>query len=148
MNAIGLYRIDHWIWRKKIPFIPKIIHHCIFLLFNSHIPASCLIGKGTRFVYGAMAVVVHSNAMIGENCIVGTCVTIGGKSGGVPKIGNNVYMATGCKILGGIAIGSNVVIGANAVVVNDIPDNCVAAGVPAKIIRRNIDIKQFCKIEG
>ena len=77
MNAIGLYRIEHWCYLKKIPIFPKLIHSLIFLLFNSHIPASCTIGKGTRFGYGAIGVVIHSNAIIGKNCIIGTNVTIG-----------------------------------------------------------------------
>ncbi len=54
---------------------------------------------------------------------------------GVPSIGNNVYISAGSRILGGINIGSNVIIGANSVVINDVPDNCIVAGVPAKVIR-------------
>lgn len=69
--------------------------------------------------------------MIGQN------TTIGGRSGHyeVPKIGDNVDICAGARVLGPITIGNNVVIGANAVVINDIPDNAVVAGVPAKIIR-------------
>ena len=64
MNAISFYRIEHWLWKKKIPFFPKIIHHIIFLMFNSHIPASCLIGKGSKFAYGGMGVVIHAHCII------------------------------------------------------------------------------------
>lgn len=83
--------------------------------------------------------------MIGENCIIGTNVTIGGRSyiEKVPVIGNNVYIGTGAKILGDVVIGNNCVIGANAVVVKHVPDNCVVAGVPASIIKENIDIKDY-----
>lgn len=55
----------------------------------------------------------------------------------MPIIGNNVYIATGAKILGPIKIGNNVTIGANSVVIKDVPDNMVVAGVPAKIININ-----------
>ncbi len=69
-------------------------------------------------------------------------MTIGGRSGkeNVPVIGNDVYIATGAKILGDIKVGNNVIIGANAVVIKDVPDNCVVAGVPAKIIKQNSNI--------
>lgn len=137
MNAISLYRIEHWFWKRKIPILPTFIHHIIFLIFNSHIPASCVIGQGSRFAYGAIGVVLHTRCVIGNNCIIGTNVTIGGKNGALnpPVIGNNVYIATGAKVLGNIIIEDNVVIGANAVVVRDVPRNAVVAGVPAKIIK-------------
>ena len=136
MNAIGLYRIEHWCYLKKIPIFPKLIHSLIFLLFNSHIPASCTIGKGTRFGYGAIGVVIHSNAIIGKNCIIGTNVTIGGRGRpGVPIIGDNVYISTGAKVLGPLNIGNNVTIGANAVVITDVVDNAIVGGVPARILK-------------
>ena len=135
MNAIHFYRIERWFY-GKVPFMASIIHHIIFLLFNSHIPGSCLIGKGTRFAYGAIGIVLHADCKIGKNCIIGTNVTIGGRGRkGVPVIGDNVYIATGAKVLGPITIGDNVVIGANAVVINDVPANVVVAGIPAKIIK-------------
>ncbi len=73
--------------------------------------------------------------------MIGTNVTIGGKSRWyeVPIIGDNVDISTGAKILGPVRIGNNVIIGANAVVVKDVPDNCVVAGIPAQIIQTNIN---------
>lgn len=137
MNAINIYRIEHWLWKKRIPILPKIIHHFMFLMFNSHIPASCVIGKGTRFAYGGIGVVIHANCVIGDNCTIGTNVTIGGRSGRVnpPIIGNNVYISTGAKVLGDINIEDNVIVGANSVVIKDVPRNAVVAGVPSKIIK-------------
>lgn len=58
------------------------------------------------------------------------------RGGGIPTIGNNVEFGAGCKVLGEIKIGNNVIIGANAVVVHDVPNNCVVVGVPARIIRQ------------
>ncbi len=89
--------------------------------------------------------VIHSRAVIGKNCIIGANVTIGGKSRWyeVPVIGDTVDIATGAKILGPIRIGNNVTIGANAVVVKDVPDNCIVAGIPAKIIKTNVNPEEM-----
>ena len=59
---------------------------------------------------------------------------------GKPVIGNNVLFGVGCKVIGKIKIGDNVIIGANAVVTHDVPDNVVVAGIPAKILRNNTPI--------
>ncbi|GAA0810217.1 exopolysaccharide biosynthesis acetyltransferase VpsG [Colwellia asteriadis] len=140
-----LYRIGHKLHQYKIPLIPKVINALIRLIHNCAIYSETTIGKGTIFGYGGIGVVIHKRSIIGSNCIIGTNVTIGGrsKSLGVPIIGNNVYIATGAKILGDLTIGDNSVIGANAVVINNVAANCVAAGVPAKIIKTNIDINDF-----
>lgn len=120
--------------------MPKLLYWLTFLLYNSSIPYRAKIGRGTVFAYGGMGVVIHERSVIGEDCIIGQQVTIGGKSGArsPPIIGNRVYIAAGAKIIGDIKIGNNCVIGANSVVMADIPDNSVVAGVPARIIRENI----------
>lgn len=140
MNAIGLYRLGHWCYKRKIPIIPKITKGLIFLLFNSVVPYSADIGKDSRFSYGAIGVVVHSRAIIGERVIIGQGVTIGRSldPDDIPIIRNDVYISAGSRVIGKIEIGSNVIIGANSVVNKNVPDNCIVAGVPAKIIR-NID---------
>jgi serine O-acetyltransferase len=75
---------------------------------------------------------------IGENCFINQQVTIGYKDKmNSPTIGNNVVIASGSKVIGGVTIGDNVTIGANAVVVKNVPENCVVVGVPAYIIKRN-----------
>jgi serine O-acetyltransferase len=136
-NSVHFYRLGHFLYTYRIPLLPKIIELIIFLLYNSKIPSSCEIGKGTLLSYGGIGVVLHARCKVGNNVDIGTNVTIGGRSGhyDVPIIGNNVYIATGAKILGPIKIGSNVIIGANAVVINDVPDNVTVAGIPAKIIK-------------
>lgn len=117
----------------------------MYLLFNSSVPASVKIGRDTKFAYGGIGVVIHARAVIGNNCLIGQNVTIGGKSGWheVPIIGDNVEISAGARILGPVRIGNNVIIGANAVVVKDVPDNCIVAGIPAKIIKENITLHDF-----
>ena len=136
-----VYKINRFLFKCKIPILPKLIYIMQYLLFNSSLPASVKIGKGTKLAYGGIALVIHARAVIGKNCTIGQCSTIGGRSKhyDVPTIGDNVYMGAGAKVLGPIKIGSNVVIGAGSVVLKDVPDNCVVAGVPAKIIRAEIE---------
>lgn len=93
------------------------------------------IGFGIKiFHYGS--IVVNSKVRIGDNFCVYPGVCIGRTAdGGVPKIGNNVTFFTNSAAYGGITIGNNVTVAPNAVVTHDIPDNCIVAGVPAKIIK-------------
>lgn len=84
--------------------------------------------------------VMHARTVVGKNCMIGQGVTIGGKSGWyeVPVIGDNVIINAGSKIIGPVRIGNNVEIGANSVVVKDVPSNCVVAGIPARILKSNM----------
>lgn len=136
MNAIHFYRAANWCYKKKIPFIPTLIKFIIFILFNSVIPKECSIGKKSRFMYGAIGVVIHHKAIIGDNVAIGQGITIGRKlKDAAPVIGNDVYISAGSRILGDISIGNNVIIAANSVVIHDVPSNTVVAGVPAKVIK-------------
>jgi serine O-acetyltransferase len=136
MNAIALYRIGRWLYRHRIPILPTLIYQLTKLIFNSVVPPSCEIGSGTQLSYGGIGVVLHSACRIGSGVMIGTNTTIGGNFGaGVPTIGNNVYIAPGARVLGNVKVGDNVIIGANSVVLRDVPSNSVAAGSPARILR-------------
>jgi len=85
-------------------------------------------------------VVIHKHAQIGQRCVIRAQVIVGGarpgdEARGVPVIGNDVVLGVGAKILGPVRIGDRAMIGANAVVIDDVPDDTVVAGVPARIIR-------------
>lgn len=100
-----------------------------------------IIGEGLCLPH-PNGIILHGGAIIGKNCTILQQVTIGnniakGKDN-LAVIGDNVTISAGAKIIGPCVIGNNVIIGANAVVVKDIPDNCVVGGVPAKIISRNV----------
>ena len=85
-------------------------------------------------------IVIHPNCKIGPNCLIFQQVTLGsneaGMITGVPTLGGSVDVGAGAKILGPINIGDNAVIGANAVVLADVPANAVAVGIPARVILR------------
>jgi serine O-acetyltransferase len=94
------------------------------------------IGSGLYIQHGDSSIIAAKK--IGGNCWINQGVTIGYTSKGEsPEIGNQVTINAGAKVLGPIKVGNNVVIGANAVVVKNVPDNCTVVGVPAYIIKRN-----------
>ena len=142
--AVAVYRFGRWVRGARIPVISFLFKIVAFLLFKLteiiagiSLPASADIGKG--FYVGHFGgIILHSDVKMGENCSIGPGVLIGTRglgNTGVPVIGNNVYIGSGAKILGGIKIGDNVKIGANTVVLSEVPDGATAAGVPAKIIK-------------
>ena len=105
------------------------------IVCGADIPLNSNLGGGL-IIRHPNGIVIHPDAIIGVNCLIFQQVTIGaGSIPGLPKIGGHVDIDAGAKILGGITIGDNVKIGANSVVINDVPDNCTVAGIPAKIIK-------------
>ena len=118
-------------------YLDKIISIFSRIFFACQISSSLKIGKSFTLGYRGLGKVIHGNVIIGDNVSVGTNVTIGGDfgQGGVPVLGDNVYVVTGAKVLGNIKIGNNVVIGANSVVLNNVADNSVFVGVSGKKIR-------------
>jgi serine O-acetyltransferase len=94
---------------------------------------------GTGFYIGHFGgIVVNTDVVIGDNCNISQGVTLGqvnrGPNAGCPVIGNNVFIGPGAKVIGRIHIGNHVAIGANAVVVADVPDNVAVGGIPARVI--------------
>ena len=112
------------------------------MLFNklNVIFGGCVIGRGADFgpqfvLIHSLGVVINSSVRGGHRVLLEHQVTIGAERNAAPVLGDNVFVGAGAKILGGVRIGNNVKIGANAVVVDDIPDNCTAVGIPAKPVR-------------
>ncbi len=94
------------------------------------------IGGGLIIQHGFATIITAKS--IGKNAKIFQQVTIGYNADELPVIGDNVEICCGAKVIGGVHVGNNVVIGANAVVVTDIPDNAVAVGVPAKVKKEKI----------
>lgn len=148
MNAYKLYKKARWLYLCHIPVLPKIIKGLIYLLHNCAISYETQIGRDCKFLYGGIGCVIGKDTIIGDEVIIGTNVLTGGRSNkpGMPQIGNHVYIATGAKVLGDITIGDNVIIGANAVVLHDVPSNCSVGGVPARILKENINPDEYCSL--
>lgn len=117
--------------------IVKLIYKHIQHKTGIQLPLGTKIGEGLRFFHHD-CIIIAQMSTIGKNVSIHQGVTIGrsfyGNHAGVPTIGDNVVVFPGAKIIGKVTIGDNAVIGANAVVVNDVPENAVVGGIPAKII--------------
>jgi serine O-acetyltransferase len=138
-QALFVYRVFRWFYERNIPTQPLrfLVERFVEITTGISIPAQTRIGKGLR-IHHFGGIIVNSEAMIGEHCTLYHEVTLGdlGGRGGAPRVGNNVVIGAGAKLLGHIEVGDNCLIGANAVVRTSVPAGCLAVGVPAVIKKR------------
>lgn len=138
------YRIGRALFLIDIPVIKIFLRFLGFILMKfseivlgATIRPAVDIGPGLYIGHTGL-IRIHPEAKIGKNLSIGPGTILGEKGlggKGAPQLGDNVYLGVGCKILGDVKIGSNAKIGANAVVVKDIPEGGVAVGVPARVIK-------------
>lgn len=137
INALIVYRIAHKLYNKKCFFLARLLSQLARFFTGIEIHPGAKIGKGL-FIDHGMGVVIGETAEVGDNVTIYHGVTLGGtgkdKGKRHPTIKDNVIIGAGAKILGPITIGNNVKVGANSVVLKDVPDNATAVGIPAKII--------------
>ncbi len=138
--VVRLYYLSRWLYLRNIPFLPNLLHKLIRIVFACDVKYTADIGKNVGFFHNGLGVVIHKHAQIGDGTLIYQNVTIGGngkdeKSNGTPIIGKNVFIGAGAVILGPVSIGDNARIGANSVVLIDVPEGATAVGVPAKVIK-------------
>ena len=133
---IRLYRFARWLHLHKVPALPYLIYVFNRLVFSVVLPPTVQLGKNVTLGYQGLGIVIHRRAVIGNNVIVSPGVVIGGRAEfvEVPIIEDDVLIGAGAKILGPVRVGKGAQIGANAVVVNDVPPNVTVVGIPAKIV--------------
>lgn len=139
IKAIFRHRIAHFFYNKKLYFIANSISYHTRKKTGIEIHPGAVIGKRLCIDHG-MGIVIGETATIGNDVLMYHNVTLGGtgKDTGKrhPDVGNNVLLSSGCKILGPIKIGDNAKVGANAVVIKEVPNNNTAVGMPAKNIKK------------
>lgn len=138
--VIFLYRISHALWRWRVPLIPRLLYGINRVLFAVVLPPSAVIGRDVLLGYSGLGIVIHARCRIGDRVHISQGVTLGGRSGliDVPIIEDDVHIGAGAKILGPVVVGRGAKIGANAVVVDNVPAGATFVGIPA----RNVAMEQ------
>jgi len=137
-HAILFYRLAHFLWKLKIPILPRLLSQIARFLTGIEIHPGATIGAGF-FIDHGMGVVIGETSEIGNNVTIFQGVTLGGtgKERGKrhPTLKDNVMVGVGAKILGGITVGEGVKIGANSVVLKSIPPHSTVVGVPGRVLK-------------
>jgi serine O-acetyltransferase len=140
LHALINHRIAHFFYRIHLFFIARLLSQCARFATGIEIHPGARIGR-RFFIDHGMAVVIGETAVIGDDVLIYQGVTLGGtgleKGKRHPTIGNNVVIGGGAKVLGNITVGDNSYIGANAVVIKDVPPNSTVVGVPGRITKQD-----------
>lgn len=139
VHALWYHRISHWLYNHKLFFIARVISQWARFFTGIEIHPGAKIALGVLIDHGA-GVVIGETAEIGEGCTIYQGVTLGGtgkdKGKRHPTLGKNVMVGSGAKILGPFTVGDNAKIAAGAVVLEPIPEDATAVGVPARVVKR------------
>jgi len=139
VHAIWGHRISHWLWNRGARVAARVFAELNRILTGVEIHPGAVLGSGL-FIDHATGVVIGETAEVGDDVTIFHGVTLGGTGADTgkrhPTIGDRVIVGAGAKILGPIKIGDDSRIGANAVVVKEVPSSSVVVGVPGQIISR------------
>ena len=142
-HSILAHRVAHWLWKHRVPVIPRFISAVARWLTGIEIHPAARIGRAF-FIDHGMGVVIGETTEIGDHVTLFQGVTLGGtgKERGKrhPTLGSHVVVGAGAKVLGGIIVGDHVKIGANSVVLRSVPPHATVVGIPGKIIRTTDDV--------
>jgi serine O-acetyltransferase len=133
LRAMAWFRFGCWCKQNRIPFLPGFTQRLIYRRYGLEILVGSDIGGGLYIAHPIGTVI--SPKRMGRNCSIIAAVTIGMRNTwDFPDIGNEVFIGAGARVLGEIKIGDGAVIGANAVVINNVPAGATAVGIPARVI--------------
>jgi serine O-acetyltransferase len=140
LHAIWAHRVAHWFYRRKWYTVARIISQFSRFMTGIEIHPGARIGK-RLFIDHGMGVVIGETCEIGDDVVLYQGVTLGGtgKETGKrhPTIGNNVVIGSGSKVIGSFKVGDNSKIGANAVVLREVPPNSTVVGNPGRVVKRD-----------
>ncbi len=140
VKAIRMHRRANWFYRHNCKFIARLISQRAVRKTGIEIHPAAKLGRRLVIDHGA-GVVIGETAEIGDDVLIYQGVTLGGTGKDIgkrhPTIGNNVMISSGAKILGPFKVGDNSRIASGAIVLEEVPPDCTAAGVPARIVKRN-----------
>ena len=133
---LRVWRVGNALSRRNVPVLPQLVRVLCQVLFHADVPPQARIPRGVVFMHNGLGTVVHSRVEFSGPAIVFHNVTIGNRhiaDEGVPRIGSRVFIGAGAVIVGDIVVGDDCIIGANAVVMENVPEGHMAVGNPARI---------------
>lgn len=138
VHAVLMHRVSHWLWQHGLRFLGRLNSQIARHMTGIEIHPGARIGR--RFVIDhGMGVVIGQTTEIGDDCMIYHHVTLGGTGKGHgkrhPTLGNHVMVGCGASVLGPIRIGDYSRVGAEAVVLHDVPAYTTVTGIPAKVVR-------------
>jgi serine O-acetyltransferase len=140
--AMVWYRLMQWAGQYRLAPLEMIFNKLNAICCN------CIIGRGAQF--GPGFVLIHSTGVVinggvrgGSNVYLEHQVTIGAERRESPLLGDDIFVGAGAKIIGSVKIGDGAKVGANAVVVDDVPPHCTVVGIPARIVRRRTSEQDY-----
>ena len=137
LRAIVAHRLIHALYKANVPLLPRFLGSLSRFFTGIEIDPGATIGKGV-FIDHGMGVVIGETAEVGDGCTIYQGVTLGGTSlqrtKRHPTLGRNVTVGSGAAVIGAVHIGDGAKIGANSVVVKDIPPNATVVGIPGRVV--------------
>ena len=139
LHAVWAHRINHWLWEHHLRLLARFLSNVSRTITGIEIHPGAQIGS-RLFIDHGMGVVIGETAVVGDDVTMFHGSTLGGtgkeKGKRHPTIGNGVLIGAGAKILGNITIGINSRVGANSVVLHDVPEGSTVVGIPARLLQR------------
>jgi serine O-acetyltransferase len=138
---LRLHRLSAWLHRTRMAPLSRAVDGVSRLVFAASVPGRARIGDNVFLHHSGLGVVVNGLSVIEDDCEIGVHVVLGGRAPeiGAPHLERGVIVHAGARIVGPVRIGAGAVVGANAVVLNDVPGGSLAVGVPAIVKRLDID---------
>lgn len=132
-----IFRISNWLYRKGVPVLPRLLYVFNRIVFSVVLPPAVTLGRNVTFGYSGLGIVIHARCKIGNGVTIAQHVTLGGRSGltDVPIIEDDALIGAGAKILGPVRIGKGATVGANSVVLSDVPPFATVVGIPGKVVK-------------
>lgn len=129
-----LYRLMRYCQTRRLKLAAMLLYRANAAIGHAVIGRDAELGSGLVILH-SYGIVINSEVRAGKNLVLEHGVTIGAEKGQSPVLGDNVFIGAGAKIIGSVRVGSDVKIGANAVVTQDLPDGATAVGVPARVVK-------------
>jgi serine O-acetyltransferase len=141
LHALWIHKVAHFLYLWQIPLLPRLLNYLSRFFTGIDIHPGAEIEDGILIDHGT-GVVIGETAIIKKGCLIYQNVTLGGTGKEVgkrhPTLKENVVVGAGAKVLGNITIQKNVRIGANSVVMRDVPENCTVVGIPGRVVKNTV----------